>query len=440
MNRSLLTLALLLPASAMAWEPTGSVWFLDDMPIDYQISDYEEDSLDPGETFEVIQTAFGRWDAATCAQTEVNYTGPTPENTPFILNDGITRISWDDPGDNHGAGTLAVASWNPDFTETRLIQGVRYAHTTGGDIVFNDGVQWGNEEEVTSPTCSGLHSVVAVGVHEIGHWWGLGHTCEAIDSCSDTLDLEATMYYALDTCVNEQAFPNENDLEGLTTLYGPSTRIQCSHEISPGEADTVAFGVAPMEIRCRVTERGDETFSVTEASWYFGDGTEEQTGLDAVHTYEEPGNYSITATVSGTSDACGPWDTTVSRNSYVRVCGPPDVAMDVEHIDGRRYNLLNETDLSSTACIYRVQWDIFDPDGGLEASLPTWEPEYEFLQNGEYRLVLNVGGPAGTSAHELNVIVRNRRGEGYSTCSSLGAGMLSPLVLLLPLVFRRRRD
>lgn len=441
MSRSIFTLALLLPVTAGAWEPTGSVWFLEDMPLEYEISDYEEDSLQPGETFDIIQTAFSRWEATECAQLDTLYIGPTEENTGFRLGDGITRISWDDPDDNHGVGTLAVASWNPDFTNTRIIQGQRYAHTIGGDIVFNDNITWGNEEQTEAGSCSGRHSVTAVGVHEIGHWWGLGHTCEAIDDCSDPLDQSATMFYALGQCENAQAYPNENDIEGITTLYGPSTQIQCSHEINPGDPETVAFGVAPMEVRCTVTERGDENFSVDSASWFFGDGSDEVNGLDASHIYDNPGSYTITTTVNGTSTACGEWDATISRNSYIRVCGVPDIQMDFEHIDGRRFQMLNNTDLTNASCIYRVQWDIFTEEGSLEASLPTWEPEYEFLENGTYRVVLNVGGLAGTAAHEINIKVRNVRGAGYSTCDSLGlAPLMGSMFLALPLVIRRRRS
>ena len=122
-------------------------------------------------------------------------------------------------------------------------------------------------------------------------------------------------------------------------------------------------------------------------------------------------------------------------------CGVPEAAFTYEHVDGLQYKLLNETDVSVYGCIFEIQWDIFAPDGSLEASVAAWEPLYTFQDEGEYRVVLNVGGPAGTGAAELMVDVQNYRGEGYG-CSTggLGAGAFGLLALPLVLGFRRRRE
>lgn len=441
MNRTILALALLAPATAVAWNPLTprSAWFFEDMPIPYVVADYHEDSLEVGEQETVVVEAYARWDAASCAQMETVYGGLVEENTGFERGDNINRVNWDDLESDLEVGVLAAATpYSAPGSPTRSILGQLYRQQTDGDVIYNNNVKWGNEDTIQND-CDAHYSVVAVGVHEYGHWWGLGHTCEETDACTDPSDLNATMYWSVGPCDNGPANPTDNDLDGVTALYGPSSQVQCSHELNPGAEDTISTGVAPMDIRCTVTQRGDDTFSVTDAEWFFGDGTETQTGLSAVHTYEEAGTYTINVTVSGTSDQCGPWDADITRESYVRVCGLADIGMDIEHIDGRRYQLLNQTDLSATGCIYRVQWDIFNPDGLLEASIPTWEPEYEFEMNGEYRLVLNVGGPAGTAAHELNVVIRNRRGAA-SACDTVGAGALGTLALLLPLAIRRRRE
>ena len=445
MNRFVaLTFCLGLPAIAFAWNPLSPriAWFIEDQPIPFEIADYEEDSLPPGTSEQVILDSWASWDIAECAQMNLRYDGLSADNTGFKRGDGINRVNWDDPEDELAVGVLAAAtpySNNPN-NPTRLILGETYGRITDGDVVMNNGVDWATEEDIETGNCIGEYSVVAVMTHEAGHWWGLGHTCEEDDACTDPSDRNATMFWSVGPCDNNPAVPSQNDVDGVTALYGPSTQIRCSHELDPGTETTVAVGVAPMEIRCVVTERGNETFTVDDASWYFGDGTENEVGLEVVHTYTEAGNYSIQANVVGTSDACGEWDVTVKRDAYVRVCGVPDVDLDVQHIDGRRFKLLNQTDLSVIGCIYAVQWDIFDESGALVTSLGTSEPDYEFPANGQYRLVLNVGGPAGTAARELFVNIRNVRGEGYSTCSSVNPMTLGAFALVLPLAMRRRRQ
>lgn len=445
MNRFVaVSLALLLPTSALAWNHLEMLWFLEDMPIDYEISDYVEDSLAAGETVTIINEAYARWDAATCAQMDLNYTGTTNLNTTFTRSDGINRVSWDDPGDEQAVGVLASASpYSAGGSPTRPVLGIPYSRITDGDVVFNADIEWGTEDETDGTVfCpDGTYSVMAVAVHEFGHWWGLAHTCEEDDDCPDPIDLAATMYWSVTDCDNENAIPTDDDLEGVTAIYGPGARIGCSHELEPGADDTIAVGVLPLTVRCTVLDRGNETFTVDDASWYFGDGTDEEVGLEVAHTFTEPGNYSIRANITGTSDTCGEWDNTVTRSSYVRACGLPEPGLDIEHIDGRLFTLLNQTDLSVAGCIYDVQWDIFDEGGALVDNIETWEPEYEFPENGDYRIVLNVGGPAGTVAHELNVKIKSRRGEGYSTCDSIGAaGLLTPMLFLLPVAIRRRRE
>jgi hypothetical protein len=58
-----------------------------------------------------------------------------------------------------------------------------------------------------------------------------------------------------------------------------------------------------------------------------------------------------------------------------------------------------------------------------------------------YRVVLNVGGPAGTGAAALAIDARNLRGEGYGSCSNLafGAGGLAAAAIAALATRRRRR-
>ena len=79
MTRALaMTIALVLPTSAMAWQHTYKVWCPEDMPVPYEVSDYVEDSLPAAPDGEpdyywslfAVQEGFANWHDAECAEFE----------------------------------------------------------------------------------------------------------------------------------------------------------------------------------------------------------------------------------------------------------------------------------------------------------------------------------------------------------------------------------
>jgi len=444
MNRSIMTIAALFIATpALGWKHTGNVWAPEQLPVEFTIADVGEDSLpEPFVDAEyAILQGFAAWDDAECSTFESDYLGSTPENTPFQI-DNQQHFSFDDPGGTLGAGVKAVTQYIGSATIVFNQDGKTYFRFREADIIFNDGFSWVTDQQIQDGACFDGHSIQATATHEIGHFQGLGHSCEENEECPEQNFAEATMYWSAGTCASQRSQINSDDIDGITAIYGPYATFQCSREMEPGDPDTIAFGTIPFTINCSVISKNVE--EIVSVEWLWGDGNS-ATGLNVSHEYTEAGNFTVRALITGENEACGEWDYNHRRVSYVRACDVPQAQSSFDHIDGLTYQLLNETNVSVYGCIYEIQWDIFE-EGGSEpiASIQAWEPQFTFPDEGNYRIVLNVGGPAGTGAAELLVEAKNKRGEGYGGCSAVGvvgpAGFGSGLLLLGFLGLRRRRS
>ncbi|TVQ88763.1 MAG: hypothetical protein EA397_16330 [Deltaproteobacteria bacterium] len=219
----------------------------------------------------------------------------------------------------------------------------------------------------------------------------------------------------------------------VTTRPGAPPGFVCSRELEPDNPDTVALGVVPFDLRCELNYHAIE--EITNVSWQWGDGQTSE-GERVVHTYDASGNFNVRMCAEGSRDD-GSWRHCVSRNGYVRACDVPEPQFSIEQVDGLQWQLVNTTDVSTFGCISSIQWDIFDSNGDLVQSIESWEPLVDFPSAGNYEIVLNVGGVAGTGAADLNVNIR--RG-GAGGCSAVAAPVgLSFLTFALGLIGLRRR-
>ena len=441
--RGMLPLAVLagLAASpaAHAWEHLGHVWLPEDMPLEYYVAGEESCGLTtvPADyCTPAMQEAWGIWEATQCVEFTTQYAGENP-NQGYDPSDGLNYISFDDPDDELEAGAIAAALTVDDRTLAFVLDGRAYLHAYDSDIVFNNDVILDTRENIEEGRCNGGFDMVSIGVHEMGHTLGLGHSCEENDVCTDPTLLNAIMYWTGAPCNNFD--PVQDDIEGLTALYGPYASFVCSHAVS----DDLAIGVVPFEIKCVITS--EDVTEVTRAYWRFGDGgTSEE--IAASHTYTEPGNYTVQVTVNGDREECGEdgWEYNYRRVGYVRACGIPEAAFTFEPVEGLTYQMLNESNVSVYGCIQDIQWEVYKGNkvsGNpiTDLTVKAWEPRLTFPEAGEYTVVMNLGGPAGTGAAALTIDVKKTRASGCDTTGAGALGFAGSLAGLL-LLARRRRD
>lgn len=436
-----------MPGSALAWkhiDPAPYVWLPEDMPIPYRIQEDCEDSVPADYCEQMIHDQYEDWKAVPCIDLEFEYMGPYEGNASgeiqtFDLGDRTNHWSFDDPSNDLEPGVLG-ATLVQRFGVGFQLFGINYQHADNGDICFNDNVDFGTHEEIAGGQCSGQTNMRSTAVHEAGHFLGLGHSCDDGEICNDPDLLGAVMYWTSPAC-DTLIEPQLDDIQGITPLYGPSARFACSHKVP--DAD-LALLVVPDTIKC-VVESRDFLQDVTNATWTWGDGATSE-GINASHEYTEPGNYTVRVEVDGQSEGCGEdgWSSDFRKVGFVRACDVPEVAFGVEHVDGLQYQMLNQTDVSVYGCIQDIEWNVYkggkvsgNPVEGM--SVKAWEPIFEFPEEGEYTVIANIGGPAGTGAAKLTFDVKNRRGEGRG-CDTVGATGVGGFALLgLGLLGIRRR-
>ena len=151
----------------------------------------------------------------------------------------------------------------------------------------------------------------------------------------------------------------------------------------------VASGQVPLTVRFTNQSSG----TITSYSWNFGDG-QSSTEASPVHTFNSPGLYNVTLTVTGPGGSSN-----VSRQISVQSQTPPSAAFTQDVTSGTAPLTVRFTN-QSTGTINSVLWNFSDGTTSAEN-----HPVHVFNVPGTYNVFLTVTGPGGVASATRQIVV-----------------------------------
>ncbi len=162
--------------------------------------------------------------------------------------------------------------------------------------------------------------------------------------------------------------------------------ITAYEPVSAGFSGTPTSGIAPLQVTFSNISMGD----YDTCAWDFGDSGVSSSCTPGVHTYNSPGNYTVSLTVSG----LGGTDTE-TKVSYITVNHPaPIAAFSANPLAGQPPLAVTFSD-ASTGNITSWLWNFGDGSTSTQQS-----PVHEYTQTGVFTVTLTVTGPGGSDSEE----------------------------------------
>ncbi len=412
-------------------------WKGEDLPVEFHVGEAIPMGLSEDEKIDLLIASYDNWDQVRCSPLGGVYSGPVNDaDTEGFGHPEMTILTFDYPGrDDLGSGPLAATVTHAS-NAILSHAGQNFYRATAMNIIYNDGIRWGSPEDIEGASCAGEFDFVGVSTHEIGHGFGLGHSCDQGEDCPDPVLRGATMFWSVSDCDNSQRIPNEDDTAGINTMYG----VVIDFDVAAEGEGAGLIGPNPLTATMTVPSDFDDIAqSVTEWEWNFGDGTDHVVlpAPDPVtHTWERQGEFTVSLTIRGENDDCGPFETTARRVGAVLVCDEPAPLFAFENVGANTVAMDNRTSLAAYGCISTFQWvrEGADP-------VESYEPRFTFEAPGEYPVSLRAIGPGGTGEVVQTVTVTRSAAGGCnaSFAGGFGSSMAGAWGLWFVLIRRPRR-
>ncbi|MFA5613262.1 MAG: PKD domain-containing protein [Methanoculleus sp.] len=172
----------------------------------------------------------------------------------------------------------------------------------------------------------------------------------------------------------------------VSNAYSEDTETRTDYitVLEPPEADfsaTPTEGNAPLIVQFTDESAGN----VTAWAWDFGDGST-STDQNPSHTYENPGTYTVSLTVSNAYS-----EDTKTRTDYITVLEPPVAAFTANPTEGNAPLVVQFTD-ESAGNVTAWLWDFGDGNTSTDQ-----HPSHTYVSAGTYSVTLNASNAYGYS-------------------------------------------
>ncbi len=243
--------------TTQAYVPQDYKWAETDLPLSYRIDPDGAPGVQDGSDAIAIRSAFATWEAVACSNLAFEEQAWIE---PAVVNRDMTnRVFW----------AKDQAKWNAvgGRPSTLALTFVFYSNAdqraNDADIIMN-GVDW-NWSTATGMTGNQVADIETVVLHEIGHFFGLGHTN----------DVNAVMFPR--NVASIRRLPAMDDIDGACALYSngmslapvgaqcmgnadcassvcveDETDKYCSQQCTPSQANN-----CPPDFTCEGTSSGD---------------------------------------------------------------------------------------------------------------------------------------------------------------------------------------
>jgi PGF-CTERM protein len=192
------------------------------------------------------------------------------------------------------------------------------------------------------------------------------------------------------------------DSDSMTVEPVPNEDPTARVNVDPGDRGLDDYHVVGEQIVLNASASTDNSGAITEYDWEYGDGANGTNAAQVPYSYDEPGEYEVSVTVT---DAVGNTDTATYTVEIVEPDGEdPTARGEVEptEVEAGAPLTLDGSDSDDNRGILAYQWD-YDSDGSYDAatSNATLSPQSEpYGSAGTYNATLRVVDGNGNTANE----------------------------------------